>query len=89
MLKDSSAYKDFVGSDIESGGQLVLERDLYASEGTAELTCLISVVRRGDKYAIYRTFTLDEKGFTSVDYQDISAEYVFELLFDRYSKRFA
>ncbi len=83
-LRESKEYKEWVTSDVEDGGTLVLERDIY---GEVEPQCLVSVVKRGDKYSVYRTFGLGSAVAVSADLQDVFAELVFESLFDRYSSR--
>jgi len=90
-LRESQDYKDWVLDDLAyvdsdgNGAELVLEREIDKPINGYPST-LISIVKRDGTYRIYRTFGLGD-GAVSVDYSDITAEKVFELLLDQYSQK--
>lgn len=92
-LQETAEYKEWVGDDLEytdsdgNKGVLVLERDINKPlEGYA--VPMISIVKRGDTYRVYRTFDMmNGTASVSVDLSDVTAEQVFEALLDKYSQK--
>lgn len=85
-LQSTDEYNEWIGSELENGGELVIEREIHIPiEGYP--SPIISIVKRGDRYKVFRTFQMNSNdSAVSVDMSNVTAEEVFQALLTNYSQ---